>query len=206
MCIIKYMFKYIENILPPKYADRIESELLSTAFNWNFNKHTADPSQNNFANKNILDTEQFTFKFYDADMFNPISDRKLDFMIPMQYIFEEKFSIDISHCVRIKANLLLQKKEFIDSNYNMPHVDLVSHEGFKALSILYYVNDSDGDTVFFNEHAKDNPAYLTEYKRLSPKKNSAVIFDSDRLHASCNPIKNNYRCVINFITEVVLAS
>ena len=199
------MFEICENILPSKYADRIERELLSTSFNWNFNKNTADPNYK-FSNKNILDTEQFTFKFYDADMFNPVSDKKFDFIIPMQYIFEQKFSIDISHCVRVKANLLLQKVGFNTHNYNTPHVDLVSNEGFRALSILYYVNDSDGDTVFFNEYASNNPVHLTEYKRLTPKKNSAIIFDSDRYHASCNPLKNNYRCVINFITEVSLAN
>ena len=32
-----------------------------------------------------------------------------------------------------------------------------------------------------------------------PKKNTAVLFDSNILHCGCNPIKSSMRGVINFI-------
>ena len=59
-------------------------------------------------------------------------------------------------------------------------------------SLIYYINDSDGDTIFFNKKLK-------EIKRVTPKKNTAVLFDSNILHCGCNPIKSSMRGVINFI-------
>ena len=66
-------------------------------------------------------------------------------------------------------------------------------EGDKTL--LYYVNDSDGDTLFF-----DNDLNIT--KRVTPKKNRAILFDSNMLHAGANPIKNETRIVINIIFKM----
>lgn len=58
------------------------------------------------------------------------------------------------------------------------------------LVLLYYVNDSDGDTYFFD--ADDNVI-----GNVTPKKNRAVIFDGSIRHASSRP-KHHPRCVINF--------
>lgn len=199
------MLKIIDNILPINYANKIENQLLSPYFNWNFNLNTADPNFI-FQNKHIVDTPQFTYKFYDSDMFNPIHDSKMDFLNPMQYIFEETLGIDFVHVVRVKANLLLPKPGFKENNFNIPHIDLVSEKGLKSYSVLYYVNESDGDTVLFNQSANDKCFLLTEKQRVKPKKNRAVIFDSDRYHASSNPITTDYRCVINFIFEALQAN
>ena len=64
--------------------------------------------------------------------------------------------------------------------------------GYKSL--IYYVNDSDGDTIFFNDNLK-------EIKRVNPKKGKAVLFDSNILHCGSNPINTLNRVVINFIFE-----
>lgn len=68
-----------------------------------------------------------------------------------------------------------------------PHVDM--EKWHKVL--LYYVNDSDGDTVFFNK--KDGKII----ERVSPKKGRLVAFDGNIYHAAGIP-KNNHRCVVNF--------
>ena len=57
--------------------------------------------------------------------------------------------------------------------------------------MIYYINDSDGDT-FLNK---------TETKRITPKANSAVIFPSNLWHASSNPTKGK-RIVINYVAEL----
>ena len=66
--------------------------------------------------------------------------------------------------------------------------------------ILYYVNDSDGDTVIYKERyiGTDKPQTLTELKRIEPKRGRVVVFDGLHYHSSSNPRKNSYRCVINF--------
>ena len=86
---------------------------------------------------------------------------------------------------RIKANLL------------QPHPDAGEHHPWHTdstesyTSMIYYINDSDGDT-FLNK---------TETKRITPKANSAVIFPSNLWHASSNPTKGR-RMVLNYMVEM----
>lgn len=59
------------------------------------------------------------------------------------------------------------------------------------LACLYYVNDTDGDTIFFNQDK------TTIIKKVAPKKGRVVIFDGSICHSSSTPTKN-VRSVINF--------
>jgi hypothetical protein len=72
--------------------------------------------------------------------------------------------------------------------------------------MIYYVNDSDGDTFLFNEFwdpvSGQPPTQLTLNQRVTPKRNRAVIFESDRFHASSNPRFNKNRFIINFVMKV----
>jgi hypothetical protein len=66
-------------------------------------------------------------------------------------------------------------------------------------SLIFYVNDSDGDTVIFkNRWRNTDPGELVEDIRIKPKAGSAVLFDSDLYHASSSPTEG-IRVVLNFI-------
>jgi hypothetical protein len=67
-----------------------------------------------------------------------------------------------------------------------PHTDLP----FDHLVVLYYVNDADGDTVFFNEKNEI-------IKSVSPKRGRVVAFDGSISHGGGIP-KTGPRCAINF--------
>ena len=71
-------------------------------------------------------------------------------------------------------------------SYNEPHVDLP----YKHTVVLYYVNDADGDTVFFD---KDNRVV----RSVSPKKGRVILFDGALYHGGGIP-KNGPRCIVNF--------
>jgi len=68
------------------------------------------------------------------------------------------------------------------------------------MSFVLYLNDSDGDTVFYKETWRDNVTQLTEIQRVSPKKNRAVISDGN-YHASQNPVDSEIRLILNAVIK-----
>tara|TARA_B110000977_G_C11090784_1_gene496777 strand:- start:469 stop:1050 length:582 start_codon:yes stop_codon:yes gene_type:complete len=107
----------------------------------------------------------------------------------------ENFSLIPSKaCEYLKYNMkdILYGRIYLTLPYNSnldyakPHTDLK----YKHYVVLYYVNDSDGDTVFFNKHNKI-------IKRVTPKKGRVVVFDGSILHGGGIP-KISPRAVVNF--------
>lgn len=109
---------------------------------------------------------------------------------------------------RYKINFL-SSEDYSESRNEMDgiHIDTIRPH----VSLVYYVNDSEGDTVFYNLEGnnEDIIEYLSkkEYNRftklqsVSPKKGKVVVFDGLTPHHSTYP-KNGNRFVINFNTVV----
>ena len=89
---------------------------------------------------------------------------------------------------------------------DLPHIDIYSR---KHLVCLYYVCDSDGDTIIYNEREREisNEDYttvkervtpnLTIKQRVTPKQGRVVLFDGWLMHTAEQPI-NNVRCIVNY--------
>ena len=80
------------------------------------------------------------------------------------------------------------------SEVDAPHVDI---DNFRHFVVLYYVCDSDGDTIIYNEKEYGLKKY-TERQRVSPKQGRCVIFDGTQMHTAEQPINSNIRCVVNY--------
>jgi hypothetical protein len=116
-----------------------------------------------------------------------------------------------SACARmdIKDAQVLQGRSFLqfplnlkDETIDTPHIDLF----FPHMVVLYYVCDSDGDTVLYNQRytGKERVYNLhkyqdefTERQSVTPKQGRTVIFDGTIFHTAQQPI-NNIRCVVNY--------
>jgi len=146
--------------------------------------------------ENTIETPQFVF------VAQPSQPEYKEF-IPFLYLIEDHTKKNIVEITRIKINCLIQNDNLVDGKHNIAHVDISSDDP-NFLSAIYYVNDSDGDTFFFNEHFSDGEVVekLTVKKRVTPKMGSMVIFPSDQYHASSNPVSNRSRFVINFLFRV----
>ena len=80
------------------------------------------------------------------------------------------------------------KKEDVDT----PHTDMsVQH-----FVMLYYVCDSDGDTIIYNEKVISEKG-LTVQKKVTPKQGRVVLFDGRLYHTAEQPNENK-RCIVNY--------
>ena len=78
-----------------------------------------------------------------------------------------------------------------DHMVDTAHIDSIE----KHFVMLYYVCDSDGDTIIFNE--KEESEKYTVQKRVTPKQGRVVLFDGRFYHTAEQPM-DNVRCVINY--------
>ena len=80
-----------------------------------------------------------------------------------------------------------------DKTVDTPHVDLQQEH----LVALYYVCDSDGDTIIYNERHEPADKVYTVKQRVTPKQGRMVLFDGSLYHTAEQP-EHNVRCVVNY--------
>ena len=94
---------------------------------------------------------------------------------------------------------ILQGRSFLQLPSNIqredvdtPHIDI---DRRKHLVALYYVCDSDGDTIIYNERVESETYTI---KRIgTPKQGRVVIFDGTLYHTAEQPLHST-RCVVNY--------
>ena len=69
--------------------------------------------------------------------------------------------------------------------------------------MIYYVNNTDGDTFIFNERCPLLTRQVTLDQRITPVKGKAVIFDSSTFHSSSSPINFKSRIVLNLVFKIL---
>lgn len=145
--------------------------------------------------ENIVEQSQLFHTFVLGGKINS------DITIPFSILSKvsEKLNMPADNATRIKANLTTKIHNSNKNAHQTPHVD----DSKNHLVMLYYVNDSDGDTFLFNEILDKNSDIrdlksITVKQRVSPRRGRVVIFNGQRLHAGMYPRENNYRVVINF--------
>ena len=72
-----------------------------------------------------------------------------------------------------------------------PHID--TNE--KNFVMLYYVCDSDGDTIIYNEKVESEKYTVKE--SVTPKQGRVVLFDGGLFHTAEQPVSNT-RCIVNY--------
>ena len=109
----------------------------------------------------------------------------------------DKINFKRKDCIQGRSFLQLPLN-LKDRRLDAPHIDADKDH----LVILYYVNDSDGDTVIYKNkftNYDDIPKFddLEELKRVSPKAGRVVMFNGKHYHTAEQPI-HNIRCIINY--------
>ena len=195
----KNHIKVVDSLCSSDQHKIIQNILEGLDFAWYYLNSTVTPDNYTVVNYGkIKESFQFFHLFYSTPM-PGINSQFYKNIEPLINLAEENIGLKLKP-IRIKSNLLV-KQEFAKDYYNPPHTDTIRDGNY--ISMVYYINDSDGDTVFFKETIYDKPNILTEIFRQSPKMGTAVIFNSKQYHASTPPIENNRRIIINFVFEVL---
>ena len=169
----------IKKVIEKTKADELEKILLSDNFPWYWNESTL------IGKESSLNSFMFTHNFVVDGKVNS------DYFYLLEPIFVavEKHA-KIKSVLRIKANLLIKQELTEKELEDEIHTDIDSSD---YISFVYYVTDSDGDTVLF-----DNDETIT----VSPQKNTGVLFTSNMKHRATSPMLHKRRVVLNFVFKI----
>jgi hypothetical protein len=182
----------IDDIVPLDFQNKIEETLMNYP-NWRFVKDMS------YANYDMeYPSYGFNMMFKHPDHPNQVSPLYESLSVPIINALIEKTKIKIENIHFNRAFLQLPLADNFVKERNGIHLDLpVDH-----YACIYYVNDSDGDTILYeqtryNTECGSQNVSTEEHKRVTPKKGRVVLFDGARFHCSTQP-RNIYRCIINF--------
>ena len=182
----------IDDFVSLEYQEKIKQELLGVNNNFPW-FHTED----------VTDAGELTSQHRPA-LAHQYVNLNDDDVSEIESIFHHLFTPLLSKaCQHLKMpqTEVIQGRSFLQfplrnidtSVVDTPHIDL--DEGEEHIVVLYYVIDSDGDTVIYNERTKSNT--YTEKQRVTPKQGRVVIFEGGQYHTAEQPTKGT-RCIVNY--------
>lgn len=179
----------LDNVIPQAYADAVENFIFKLNFPWWYQSDSA-------------------FGHSSSDVFFPSLNHSLvrhgetvnpsfEFLLPLLYYASARVNFNFNSVISAKSCLQLPLIMQSTDRSNNPHVDVeLDHT-----VILYYVNDSDGETIIYDKVYEKNVDFkkdqLSIRQRIAPKKGRFLIFNGTYLHNSTTP-KYGPRCVLNF--------
>lgn len=170
------MHTIIDNLLPASYAIDIQNLTHSDQMSWYWQE---DQIYGNNDNANVFGLTHMLYKDND-----PWSDYFSMFK-PLVSIFEDKSGLSVKSIFRMQVNLSVKTPQFNADDAN--HIDI---DDPKYISLIYYIGQSDGNTVINNDI------------NITPEHNKCVYFPSNFIHRAEMPQEHKRRIVLNTILKV----
>ena len=179
----------IDNVIDPDYQEQIRSILLGEVnygdyeFPWYYTK---DITKSDLPNSQ----KRPAFSHLYVKSYGQVVSEFHDIFIDLITVCCHR--LEMTEVNVIQGNSFLQlplttKRGKVDT----PHID--TNE--KNFVMLYYVCDSDGDTIIYNEKVESEKYTVKE--SVTPKQGRVVLFDGGLFHTAEQPISNT-RCVVNY--------
>lgn len=192
---LKHDIFYEDNFLPDFYINSLKEEVMRRDFPWYYVEDIAGNHANNSPDVNFL-KNQYGF-FHTPFQYAVGWGMNSSIFRPVIHAIEDKFDVRVDTLLRFRIGMLTNVGE---SGCHYPHVDF----NYPHTTVLVYLNDSDGDTVLFNEvfDGETEPESLTVHTSHAPVYNRALKFYGLQYHSSSAPTKNERRLAmnINFIS------
>jgi hypothetical protein len=179
----------IDDFLAENYHKQLLGEITSNFFPWYY-QNSMSYSEDHPNMKD--DFGNFGFNFWLNKNGNWTDTGITKFTMPL--LFNIKDVIKSPTILRARLDMTI----YNPNNYrHQTHVDFYEPH----YSSIYYVNDSDGNTVIYNEIAtsqeKIDDLKLTIKKVVEPKANRLLIFYGNYYHTGHSPSKHKNRIIIN---------
>ena len=154
----------IDDFVSLEYQEKIKQELigLDNDFPWHYTEDVTGAGEYDSQHRPAMSHQ---YVYLDDDDISHI-----------QSVYHHLFTPLIGKAcqyLKMPQTEVLQGRSFLQfplvnidtSVVDTPHIDL--DEGFEHIVVLYYVIDSDGDTIIYNERTESSS--YTEKQRVSPK-------------------------------------
>ena len=184
----------VDNVLLPTHLKMLVDTVKSRSMNWSFlgNTHT------HAVDANFLDAFGFVHDLYDYKV-KPVADEHWGTFVAPLLAMIDKAGFEFHSLLRARINMTVKTG---GSHPGYPHID--DNEMFNMFSAIFFLEDSDGDTCFY-----DNPrkSYVEDQipktamkviKRVNPIANSGVIFNGNIYHSGMLPINHQTRRLVNY--------
>ena len=110
-------------------------------------------------------------------------------------------AMDIVQCYHLMRMRINCVPNMFQNVVQLPHIDSYVQDSW---NVVYYIDDSDGDTIIYNERTLNDYDYhkylekddFTVCRSVTPKKGRAVMFKGDMFHSSTTP-STGWRPVVN---------
>lgn len=184
----------IDDFLDKSYFDFIVNDVMNDDnFHWYYSGDSTYTSSKKFSiNGEIKPTQGFSNLLVEQDKSRS---REGDLIYP--FALKVKSYLGAKEVMRVRADLCTQT---VDGAIHGPHVD---YPGQFHYSSILYLNQTDGNTIIFNERDSgsqvngDNIDSFTIKESITPKPNRLVIFDGRYIHSGCSPKDHTCRKLLN---------
>jgi hypothetical protein len=170
--------------MPKHYCDLMIQAVHSEVFEWNLIRDVAN-NGNQFD-----DITEYAFR-HKLWWENKKVSQWANLFDPLLYRFVESTGGSLVYVPKVFLNMNMN---YGRQNKNLSHCDgfmNMETENLKRYTGVYYLNDSDGDTLFYADDGQ------TVIGSAEPEANTMIVFRSGLLHSRQLPLTNNTRLVLN---------
>ena len=190
------MIEIYDNILNDSEKNHIENFLRDNKFQWllattpnHYSVNDQDTIRD--GDENTKEFVLLSHVFYLNKIQNSPNYQLADFVFSR---FLEKSKVPFKELTRAKANLQIKTNITDRRIHSTPHVDFEEPH----MALLYYANDTDGNTVIFDRKCGEPKTEYRIVEEVEPKKGRFLLFSGEQYHAAKFPINHDLRININF--------
>lgn len=183
----------IDDLMSPSNVLFLLEAVKSTNFPWFYIRNT-----HTYEDDPLPDSHGFIHWLLEPPSMGLETSAYLNIFSPILYTAADAVGMQFEQLIRARVNLSIKSPNQIPG---YPHVDWT--EPRQYWSALYYLEDSDGDTLFYDYkctagNTDKNPLSGAITERVSPKRNRAVVFNGHIAHSASLPLEHQTRTVVNF--------